>query len=92
MQKDAFYICFADDNRTPNKTRYNYNLSYTIGLHQKDLLLLKKIQSYFKGVGSITTKLNVVSSRISSLDGLKLVINHFDKYPLITQKYSDYIL
>ena len=88
----CFLLLISKDSRTPNKTRYNYNLSYTIGLHQKDLLLLKKVQAYFKGAGSITTNLNVVSYRISSLEELKLVIDHFDKYPLITQKYSDYIL
>jgi hypothetical protein len=30
--------------------------------------------------------------RVSSLKNLRVVIKHFDKYPLITQKLADYIL
>uniref|UniRef100_UPI0022FD6A36 hypothetical protein n=1 Tax=Drechslerella dactyloides TaxID=74499 RepID=UPI0022FD6A36 len=48
---------------------------------------------YFKGVGVIT-KLNeyAIQYRVSSIKDLELIINHFDKYPLITQKWSDYQL
>jgi hypothetical protein len=30
--------------------------------------------------------------RIESLEGLVVIINHFDKYPLITKKLADYTL
>jgi len=30
--------------------------------------------------------------RVSSLRNLQVIIQHFDKYPLITQKQADYIL
>jgi hypothetical protein len=29
---------------------------------------------------------------VNSIKDLKVILNHFDQYPLITQKYSDYIL
>jgi len=35
------------------KTGYYVNPGFSIGLHNKDLNLLEKIQSYFGGVGTI---------------------------------------
>ena len=35
---------------------------------------------------------NAVQYRINSSEDLKLVINHFDSYPLCTQKKADYLL
>ena len=72
--------------------KYRVNLSFNIGLHNKDLELLKLIQAYF-GKGGIT-KLGKESSqfRISSVEDLKVVFDHFDAYPLLTQKKADYIL
>ena len=31
-----------------------------------------------------------VQFRVSGLEDLKVIINHFDKYPLLTNKQSDY--
>jgi hypothetical protein len=72
--------------------KYRVYLSFNIGLHNKDLELLKLIQAYF-GKGSII-KLGKESSllRISSIEDLKVVFDHFDAYPLLTQKKADYIL
>jgi hypothetical protein len=55
--------------------------------------LLKLIQSYF-GVGRISNERNnCCDFTVSSLDQIiTKIIPHFDKYPLKTQKYSDYIL
>ena len=30
--------------------------------------------------------------RVSSLKNLRVITNHFDYYPLITQKFADYLL
>ena len=30
--------------------------------------------------------------RVSSVKELNIIVNHFDKYPLITQKWSDFML
>jgi len=57
-------------------------------------LLLRKIQ-YFFGVGIISERKNrnaVVYSVQSYRDIINVIIPHFDKYPLITQKKADYIL
>lgn len=71
------------------KTGFKVKLSFQIGslLHEKDLALLKLINSYFD-VGSIT-KLGKESSfqyRVQSIKDLKVIVAHFDNYPLITQK------
>jgi len=53
---------------------------------------LELIQAYF-GVGKIYKHgTNSLELRVSSLNDLKIVINHFDNYPLITQKLADYKL
>ena len=45
------------------------------------------------GVGSIRVQDKEADRyRVSSLKDLALVINHFEKYPLITQKQADYLL
>jgi len=74
------------------KTGYRVKAAFHIGLHIRDLALLKQIQLFF-GVGNIT-KLGVesVQFRVSGLEALKVIINPFDKYPLVTNKQSDYIL
>jgi hypothetical protein len=34
----------------------------------------------------------MIQYRVSSVKDLQVVIDHFDKYPLITQKLADYLL
>ncbi|KAF1107987.1 hypothetical protein B8V09_03535 [Streptococcus agalactiae] len=68
-------------------------LRYLIGLHQKDQPLLKLIQRSFGEIGIISNKENdLIEFRITSIKELAVIIDHFDKYPLITQKFADYIL
>lgn len=57
-------------------------------------MLLKQIESFF-GVGSITLRenRNCIMYRVLSLkDIIEVIIPHFDKYPLITQKRADFEL
>ncbi|CAF3452586.1 unnamed protein product [Fusarium graminearum] len=65
--------------------------TFQIGLHEKDLALLEQIRLFF-GVGKVT-KLGAesVQYRVSGLDDLNTIIYHFDNYPLLTRKHSDYI-
>ena len=54
--------------------------------------ILKKIQKFF-GLGCISLKKNgSCRYSVQSVKDLAVIINHFDKYPLITQKYADYLL
>lgn len=74
---------------------YQVLAKFSIELHKKDLLLLKQIQKFFNGIGTITLNKNRNSAvfRVFKLKDLtNIVIPHFRKYPLITQKRADYLL
>lgn len=61
-------------------------------MHEKDRALLKLIQAFF-GVGKIFKHGKYsIYYRVSSTEHLKVIIDHFDKYPLISQKLADYLL
>lgn len=55
--------------------------------------LLKSIQNFF-GVGYIYLKKeeNLVTYMVQSKDDLDILIQHFDSYPLISNKFADYLL
>lgn len=77
------------------KTGWKVALIFSIGLHSKELNLINKIQSFFNGAGKVYYQKNskVVVFRIKSTKDLaQLVLPHFDKYPLLTQKKADYLL
>uniref|UniRef100_UPI0030DF66BF hypothetical protein n=1 Tax=Dematophora necatrix TaxID=2751867 RepID=UPI0030DF66BF len=64
---------------------------FQIGLHKKDLNLLKKIQE-FLGVGEIYHKEESSNYMVQSSKGIKVIIDHFEKYPLLTKKREDFKL
>jgi hypothetical protein len=66
---------------------------FQIHLHKKDLFILKAIKNYL-GVGEIYVKATTssVEYRVFSVKELKVVLDHFDKFPLLSQKYADYFL
>lgn len=66
---------------------------FQIGLHSRDLNLLIQIKSFFGEIGTIYTYNNITVYKIINIDDiLEVIIPHFDKYPLITQKQNDYII
>jgi hypothetical protein len=63
-------------------------------LNIRDSELIKRIQSYF-GVGIlvINKAKNSISFSVQSVKDLNnVIIPHFDKYPLLTQKRADFLL
>jgi len=80
---------------TKNKDRkigWRISPIFSIELHKKDLLLLSRIQAFFN-VGAIYKhRSNVVYHVQSFNDLLNVIIPHFIKYPLLTQKGSDFLL
>jgi hypothetical protein len=69
---------------------------YAIELHIRDIEVLKKIKEFFN-VGSVIIRIrNGKSTGIYSVQSLKdltkVIIPHFKKYPLITQKQADFLL
>jgi hypothetical protein len=64
---------------------------FAICLHRKDLFILEQIKSYF-GVGTIIQHKSKVYFQVRPLKALLVIIKHFDEYPLVTQKFADYLL
>jgi hypothetical protein len=62
-------------------------------LHKKDRALLELIRASLGGVGNITNLgKDSIQYRVSSVKDLRVIIDHFEKYLLLTQKLADYIL
>lgn len=76
------------------KAGWNVETKFSFCIHKKDRMILDLIQAFFGGVGSITyASKDTLHYRIASLhDLINVVIPHFDKYPLNTQKRADYFL
>jgi len=71
---------------------WEVKVSYQINIHKKDLSLLKEIQNYF-GVGSISKQSEFTYQyRVQSIKDMITIINHFDNYPLLSEKQIDYQL
>ena len=74
------------------KVGWTVRLVFTIGLHEKDKAILIKIIVYFR-VGQIYKHgPKSVQLKVSSMEEIEKLIEHLDKYFLITQKRSDYEL
>ena len=78
---------------TENK---NYKLGWKIqphfqlAQHERDKTVIKLIQKLFS-VGKIyKAGPQTLQLQVQSIKELKIIIDHFDKYPLITQKLADY--
>ena len=86
--------CFLINIR-PNlklKTGYSVELVFKLALHFRDKSLLTHIKNYFE-VGTITERTDgYIQYWIGSIKDLEIIVKHFDTYPLITQKWSDYTL
>ena len=66
---------------------------FSISLNKADLLLLNKIQSFFKGVGNIWIDRanNAYVYSVSSVKDLtSVIIPHLNKFPLLSQKRADF--
>ena len=78
------------------KIGYHVLPVFSIKLHIKYLLLLEQIKDYFN-IGTVRIKKNkdnttAIYSVQSYKDIINVIIPHFDKYPLLTQKRAYYIL
>ncbi len=72
------------------KLGYSISLSFKLKLHSKDTELLGRICNFFN-VGKIyTRKDGYIEYIVNSMKDMEVIINHFNNYPLISQKLSDY--
>jgi hypothetical protein len=87
----SFFISITKNNNL--KLGWRVQTGFAIELHEKDMVLLEKIKAFFNGVRDISIpREGIVRYRVRSLKELQIIINHFDNYPLISQKKADYDL
>ncbi len=80
------------ENTSMKTIPLSVRLYFQIGLHLKDKLILELIKSEL-GVGEIyNSRVDSVELQVSSFKDIGAIIKFFDKYPLITQKWADYLL
>lgn len=76
------------------KSGWRLSPTFAIELNTRDLALLIRIQAFF-GVGTVTSRKtrNTAVYLVQSFEELtRVIIPHFEKYPLITQKQADFFL
>jgi group I intron endonuclease len=86
----CFNISIFKDNTF--KLGWRVKLTFKISLHSKDKEVLELIKNYLKVGGITKAGPEACQFRVSSVKDLAVIINHFDKYPLITKKFADYEL
>lgn len=66
---------------------------FAIRLHHKDINILYLLQEFF-GVGKVYhhEKIEEATFRVSSIKELEVIIKHFEAYPVLTKKFSDFLL
>jgi hypothetical protein len=79
-------------NSNKEVKKYSPRLIFKIELNIREKFLLDRIAAYF-GVGKVYPgRISSCQYVVQSVNELKVIIEHFDKYPLITQKRADYEL
>jgi len=84
---------FSIRKNLDSRARYGLTvgLRFKITMLDNELTLLKQVQSYF-GVGKIyISDKGVVDYLVQDKEGLKVIVNHFNKYPLRGTKYQDFL-
>ena len=84
----SFSFSVAKSPKT--KKGWRVVLDFEIGLHIRDREILQKFKIYL-GVGRIyKSGAQSVLLRVQSIKEIAIIIKHFKKYPLVTQKHGDY--
>ena len=74
------------------KTKWRVLPVFIIKLHKKDLSILEDIKKTFH-IGKIRKSgENCLQYVVESFKELQVIVNHFDNYPLVTAKGSDFLL
>jgi hypothetical protein len=89
----CFHVSIRRDPKM--KTGRGVSVILSIDLHAKDLPLLKSLQSFFGGVGYILINKNrqTAAFQVTKFQDIQnIIVPHFMKYPLLTQKRADFEL
>lgn len=83
----CFHISIVDNAEL--RTGKSVRAMFQITLHNKDKALLYLIQKYF-GVGEVIQRNDgPFYYKVSQVKDLMVILAHFNKYPLVTQKAAD---
>lgn len=92
--ESCFSIKIAKD--ITRKHQIKINPSFSIELHKKDIYILYMFKNFFNAGSIIERVRDGKPSAIYSVQSIKIlykiIIPHFKKYPLLTQKKIDFIL
>lgn len=93
IDAEGSFSVIVDKNKT-RKLGWRVQPKFQIGLHNRDISLLLQLQHNLEGIGSIhiNSTLPKVNFSVDSKKDLTKLINHLEKYPLLTQKRADFIL
>lgn len=88
--ESSFTILIQPNNKY--KTNWRVKPVFSVTLHKKDTSILEDIKNTL-GVGKISIREpSKVIYRVESFKELEIIINHFEKYPLVTAKLSDFLI
>ncbi len=86
----SFIISIIMDKKY--KTGWRIIPSFEVQLHVKDKELIENLRSFFN-CGSIYSKNSFARLTIRDLKAINdIIIPHFEKFPLITQKHADFLI
>jgi len=86
----CFTLGFYNNNNY--KMGYQIQAIFKITLHKKDYDLLCKVRDFFL-VGKLTKHgETTLQYTVKSLRDLDIIISHLEKYPLLSEKKTDYLL
>ena len=86
----SFIISVYPNNNS--KLKWSITPYFSIHLHIKDTLLLLQIKNTL-GVGNVRKNSeNTVLFRVENFKDIQVIIEHFDQFPLMSEKLSDYKL
>ena len=86
--------CFSISVQPSTRMKNNWRVApvFMINLHKKDVVVLEDIK-YTLSVGTIRKNgANMRAYIVESFRDIQAVVDHFDKYPLISAKISDFLL
>lgn len=73
------------------KLGWKITIVFSIHLHSKDINILYAIQKFFS-VGYVNINGDSASFQTTKIADLVCIIEHFNSYPLKTQKHADFLL
>ena len=88
--ESSFIVSIYQDKNS--KLKWRVSPCFSIHIHNKDIELLESIRD-FLGVGKVRKNSEKTAIfRVDNIQDLQVIIDHFDKYPLVGDKVSDYLL